>query len=329
MDLLAFVHIVTNRFYRQFDFKDDTYYWVYAIYDDNSLVAQDAKTDRFFKVNFTYENSDDPSTSPLVFSFDSKDQWEEMQYTFVPVEGQQQPVTEEQRSQKEQILAQRRGTGNQSGVITRSFKRGEFDFDATTRKFSGYGVVFNSDSVPLVVRHQGQEIRVVERITADCVRDAIMDDVVSAFNHDLNIIFGRTSAGTMRLTVDETGIRYDYDVPNTSAGNDLLVSVERGDISGSSFMFNIDSDEGYDFQRREDGTIVATPRKITRIMEMGPVVFPAYPQTTAENRSQLGQALKDYLERQDNGNQQNSQLISDDKMRHLKAKLRHNEEAAA
>ena len=328
MDLRYFVNKVIGVFYREFDYTDDTYYWVYEVRDDNTLIVQDGKTERFYLLNFTYEEPADHSRARLIVNLDGKDKWQAVESTYVPAVERSEVYTDEMRSLKIAEL-NRRTTTDPGNSEKRSFQRNDFSFDAENRKLSGYGVVFDSDSHPLRVRHNNQEIVVIERITADSVRDALMEDVVSAHNHNLDIIYGRTTAGTMRLVQDQRGIRYELDLANTNAANDLLANVRRGEITGSSFMFNVDPEAGYDIQRRDDGTLIAIPQKITRIMEMGPVVFPAYPETTAENRSALGAAIKEYLERSDAPRTDTKGQVSDDKMRHLEAKFRHNEEAAA
>ena len=52
----------------------------------------------------------------------------------------------------------------------------------------------------------------------------------------------------------------------------MLTHLERKEITGSSFTFTIDAEEGYDIVERKDGSLEATPRRITKIYEMGPVI---------------------------------------------------------
>jgi len=62
-------------------------------------------------------------------------------------------------------------------------------------------------------------------------------DTVGLFNHDRNYLLGRRSAKTMRLFADATGLLYEIDVPNRQDAKDLVASLERGDVVGSSFSF--------------------------------------------------------------------------------------------
>src|SRR5689334_3189025 len=56
------------------------------------------------------------------------------------------------------------------------------------------------------------------------------DDVRSLFNHDANLILGRTKAGTLLLEEDPTGLLTQTFPPDTSYARDLAVSMERGDV---------------------------------------------------------------------------------------------------
>ena len=179
-----------------------------------------------------------------------------------------------------------------------TFQSRELEISEDGRSYSGYGVVFDSDSVPMMVWDEKRGvIEVVEQITADSLRDTDMTDVISAYNHDFSKIMGRTSAGTLELKQDSNGIFYRFEVPNTTAGNDLIESTKRGDIQGSSFVFSMDWEEGYDIKERADGKLIAKPKKINRMYEIGPVVMPAYPETTAQSRSSvLAEAVGQYLQ---------------------------------
>lgn len=176
-------------------------------------------------------------------------------------------------------------------------QRAQISTDPQSRKISGYGIVFDSDSAPMIVSDgKGKSVRVVERVTMQSIENADMSDIICSYNHNLEKIIGRTAAKTAKVTIDDTGAMYSIKAGNQSYVNDLMESIERGDVIGSSFMFTYDNKLGYEFEERQDGTIVATFKKITKIIEMGPVVMPAYPETTAQNRAgELADAVKRYL----------------------------------
>ncbi|HYH68372.1 MAG TPA: HK97 family phage prohead protease [Urbifossiella sp.] len=147
------------------------------------------------------------------------------------------------------------------------------------RTISGYAAVFYDANDP------GTEYRlwddVVERIMPGAFdRAAREDDVRGLFNHNDSLMLGRTTAGTMRLSVDRRGLRYEIDPPDTTSARDLLTLLDRGDVTGSSFAFMPD-DTSY---REVDGVYVIE-RHAVRLFDVGPVSFPAYTATEAAARS--------------------------------------------
>lgn len=112
---------------------------------------------------------------------------------------------------------------------------------------------------------------------------AVRDDVRALFNHDSNLILGRTKSGTLTLREDETGLHYEINPPDTSAGRDLVESIRRGDIDGSSFAFSVEDDT---WGKTEDGMPIRTLRKVA-LYDVSPVTFPAYPSSSVSVRSEL------------------------------------------
>ena len=105
--------------------------------------------------------------------------------------------------------------------------------------------------------------------------DNVLDnDVRAFFNHDPNFLLARSSSGTLKLGVDKRGLKYSFDVPDTSAGRDLLVSMKRGDITQSSFAFTVDKDS---WTENKKGTEIRTIEKVGRLYDVSPVSIPAYP----------------------------------------------------
>ena len=103
--------------------------------------------------------------------------------------------------------------------------------------------------------------------------DGVLDnDVRAFFNHDPNFLLARTSSGTLKLGIDKRGLKYSFDVPDTSAGRDLLVSMKRGDITQSSFTVEKDS-----WGESKKGTEIRTIEKVGRLFDVSPVSIPAYP----------------------------------------------------
>jgi len=96
----------------------------------------------------------------------------------------------------------------------------------------GYAAVFNSPSQPLPF------IETIERgAFADSLKSR--NDVKLLWNHDTGIVLGSTRAGTLRLMEDERGLFVEADLPDTQAGRDAAVSIQRGDVTAFSFGFRI------------------------------------------------------------------------------------------
>ena len=107
------------------------------------------------------------------------------------------------------------------------------------------------------------------------------DDIRSSFNHDLNFVLGRTTAGTLQLEETTKGLRMEAEVPDTQWAKDLMVSIERGDINQGSFRFASLKDE---WDETDKDNIVRTLKEV-RLFEVGPVTFPAYPQSKLQARN--------------------------------------------
>lgn len=145
------------------------------------------------------------------------------------------------------------------------------------KQMVGYAAMFNVRSVDL-----GGFFEVLAPGAFDrAIREA--HDVRALVDHNSSLILGRTVAGTLRLSVDGTGLAVEADLPDTQAGRDIAVSMERGDVTGMSFQFRV-MPEGDSWQRQEDGTILRTVTDL-ELYDVGPVTFPAYPQTTVSARS--------------------------------------------
>jgi HK97 family phage prohead protease len=118
-------------------------------------------------------------------------------------------------------------------------------------------------------------------------------DVVSTFNHDLNMLLARTSSGTLTLDdPDDKGLVYEATInPDDPNAVGVHARVARGDVSGSSVWFRDEKDQWE--EPGEDNDLEIPVRTILRaeLYETGPVVFPAFPQTTAETSAASFRAL--------------------------------------
>jgi HK97 family phage prohead protease len=106
-------------------------------------------------------------------------------------------------------------------------------------------------------------------------------DVKALFNHDPNIVLARTTSGTLKLSTDDTGLFTDIDVAPTTAGNDLVILVKRGDVDQMSFAFDVLKEEW----NEEDPQNPIRTLKEVRLRDISPVTYPAYPTTDISARS--------------------------------------------
>jgi HK97 family phage prohead protease len=147
----------------------------------------------------------------------------------------------------------------------------------------GYAAVFYRDGDAGTEYRLGPDV--VERIAPTAFNRAIQEkhDARALFNHDPNMLLGRAGAGTLRLSVDARGLRYEIDLPETNVGKDVAASIARGDLSGSSFAFRINGKGGQRFEKGKGYDV----RNILDVdlYDVGPVTYPAYEGTTTGVRS--------------------------------------------
>lgn len=145
------------------------------------------------------------------------------------------------------------------------------------KRISGYAAVFDSWSEDLGWFR--------EKISPGAFRDALKtSDTMALFNHDHNIILGRQSAGTLRLKEDERGLHMEVDLPDTQVANDVYELIDRGDVRGQSFGFSVGESEWRykdDTEELDERTII----KVKELFDVGPVTYPAYPDTSVAKRS--------------------------------------------
>ena len=132
-----------------------------------------------------------------------------------------------------------------------------------------------------------------EIIAPGAFDDVLENDVRALINHDGNLILARTTSGTLALSTDEKGLRYEFEMPETSYGKDLAVSMKRGDITQSSFAFTV-ADDSWETR---DGMDVRTINKVKRLFDVSPVTYPAYPD--ADNLVIAQRGLSVYKEKQE------------------------------
>ncbi len=141
------------------------------------------------------------------------------------------------------------------------------------RIVEGYALVFDTPSTGLrdfhEVIHRGALAGVLEQ-----------SDVFALLDHNPSrgvLARANKGAGSLTLTVDERGLKYSFEVPDTALGAEVYQGVQRGDIAGSSFSFTVKKDR---WERGADGVALRHIDQIEALYDVSPVYRPAYDATT-------------------------------------------------
>lgn len=126
---------------------------------------------------------------------------------------------------------------------------------------------------------------VYEEVRPESITDSLKNnDIRCLFNHDSGVVLGRSGNTTLELVSDDKGLLGRVKInPNDKQAMDVLARVERGDITGCSFGFNVKRN-GEELLENEDGTVKFILKDID-LREVSVVTFPAYPTTSIEARS--------------------------------------------
>jgi len=162
----------------------------------------------------------------------------------------------------------------------------ETEGGSKVKSFEGYCIVFNEPSVVMYDWDNGRVFR--EYIKPEAVSQEMLDssDIICTAFHNREKLLARHHAdgsGTLQLEKDEVGVKCKFEFGESSAAQDIAVSVERGDMPGMSFSF-YDNEYEYEDKRGEDGVIERTITKFDSIFEVTVASSPAYPATTAACR---------------------------------------------
>jgi len=164
----------------------------------------------------------------------------------------------------------------------RTFNPADCEVRATRRgrTIEGYGIVFNKESKDL-----GGFIEVIEPEAVNGVLER--SDVLALLNHneERGVLARYTNGeGTMELIIDNVGVKYRFEAPDTALGDEVLSGIRRGDIRTSSFSFSVDK-EGQSWEKRDDGTDLRRIKRFNGIYDMSPVYREAYADTSVAVRS--------------------------------------------
>lgn len=167
---------------------------------------------------------------------------------------------------------------NKMNKEIRSF--GDVEQNIESRKVSGYAMLFDTESVYLGFYETISRGAITQELVDNC-------DVFARFDHDQNRVLARSNhgQGSLKLTVDERGLKYEFEAPKTALGDELLEYIRRGDMNKSSFCFALDPNDACDKWEKRGNDYYRTINKISAVYDVSPVWSPAYPETNVDNRS--------------------------------------------
>jgi uncharacterized protein len=161
--------------------------------------------------------------------------------------------------------------------------RMNFD-DQKNPKIEGHAAVFNQRT---------QLFRgFFEQVSPGAFREAIgsADDIFAVLNHDESLAFASTRSGTLHLSEDQYGLKYEvYPIPEIDTAERVKKLIKLGIIRNSSFRFNIEDER---IERLGDGKgLLRTILKVKPLFDVSPVTFPAYQGAEVYVRMNAGNSL--------------------------------------
>lgn len=146
------------------------------------------------------------------------------------------------------------------------------------RLITGHAVVFNKLSEDL---GNFREI-----IDPNALKGVIeQSDIFMLLDHNKEkgvLARSRFGNGSLLLEVDDNGLKYMFDAPNTNLGDEALELIRRKDVLGSSFAFTVKADK---WDKQDDGTYLRTILEFDKLYDCSIVYTPAYSDTSVAVRS--------------------------------------------
>ena len=166
-----------------------------------------------------------------------------------------------------------------------------------SRTIEGYAVVFGERSVFLPDWNKGrmvEEVMMPGSITEELIAKS---DVIANIDHCNDRMVARSvnGEGSLRLSLDEHGLKFSFEAPLTNDGETVLQGVRRGDFRGCSFAYTCDEDTGVHYEKndKDPRALIRYVDEVNGLYDVSVVIHPAYPQTNVDSRAAvLDGALK-------------------------------------
>lgn len=165
-----------------------------------------------------------------------------------------------------------------------------------SRTLVGYALKFGTRSVNLTPWSCYRDV--FEILEPGCISKEMLNrqDVVFTAFHNREKVLGRSvnGKGTLKLELDEVGLKIECEMPHTELGNEMLELVKRGDLTGMSFAYTTDEDDSencvsYEFTEVKDGREqwLRHVKRIDYIYDVTVAASPAYTDTEISNREAI------------------------------------------
>lgn len=171
--------------------------------------------------------------------------------------------------------------------------------DGTTT-VTGYAIVFDQPSQPLPF---------IEYISRDALSGVDFSSTLFLYAHDYNKILARADSGTLKTQIDDKGLKFTAQLPNTTLGNDTRENINSGNVKGCSFGFTI-AEDGDRWATADDGTTIHYVDQIATVDELTLTPIPAYTQTSVTVKRDLQAYLENKEERSSMTTSENSSAVS-------------------
>lgn len=157
--------------------------------------------------------------------------------------------------------------------------------DEPGRTIEGYAIVFEEQSVLMNDYWTGPFREIIHK---GAITQEMLDtsDIKMTIWHNRERLIARSNkgTGTLKLTVDEKGVKYSFEAPHTPDGETALELVKRGDLAGSSFTYWSDEKSSVSYTKEAEDVLLRHVNRIDCIYEMTIASDPAYQQTSVSAR---------------------------------------------
>jgi HK97 family phage prohead protease len=182
--------------------------------------------------------------------------------------------------------------------------------DGEQKVVRGYAALFNSETQLAP--------NVVEKIAPGAFRSSIGGDIRALWNHNMDLILGRTTNGSLKLSEDGTGLAFELRMPDTTFGMDKYKEIASGLVTGVSFGFFVNKES---WVRGTDNTPHVRILEDVELLEISPTPFPAYEGTSVSARS-IEQILKEKVAEWGGEESAKRSFEAKRRQKHIEAKMK-------